>query len=161
MTSQLNDIIKLVKEGKFKSKCPSCTKIMDLEEVPLFTTKNVPTEVATMIGYKKQQIKEQLAFASQKTEVVVRRQVSDARSVNRGLIVERMLPLLKGFRFDRNDCRSIFNPIDYIIFDGLHKTGKVKKIYFVEVKSGNAKVSPKQSLIAKRISEKKVRFLQY
>jgi predicted Holliday junction resolvase-like endonuclease len=161
MTNQLNDIIKLVKEGQFKAKCPSCTKIMDFEKVPLFTTKDVPTEVATIIGYKKQQIKEQLAFASQKTEVIVSRQVSDARSVNRGLIVERMLPLLKGFRFDRNDCRSIFNPIDYIIFDGLHKTGKVKKIYFAEVKSGNSKVSPKQSLIAKRISEKKVRFVQY
>ena len=157
----LHDVIKLVKDGKFKAKCRSCGTTMDLAKATLFPKQELPPEAADLLRHKESGLKEQLQFVRQTNEEIMKRQEFGARSINRGLILERMLPLLKGFRFDKNDCRSVFDPIDYIIFDGLNGTGKVKKIYFAEVKTGNAKVSPRQSIIAKRISEKKVTFIQY
>lgn len=157
----LHDVIKLVKDGKFKAKCRSCGKTMDLAKATLFPKQELPPKAADLLVHKESGLKEQMQFVRQTNEKILERQEHGARSVNRGLILEKMLPLLKGFRFDKNDCRSVFDPIDYIIFDGLNKTGKVKKIYFAEVKTGNAKVSPRQSIIAKRISEKKVKFIQY
>jgi predicted Holliday junction resolvase-like endonuclease len=53
-------------------------------------------------------------------------------------ILERIAPVLEEFRFNKNDCRSLFDPIDYVIFDGLHKNGKVQKIFFIDIKSGGA-----------------------
>ena len=50
-----------------------------------------------------------------------------ARSVNIGKIVERIAPSLKGFPFQCNDCRSLFQPIDYLVLEGLTDTGLVKK----------------------------------
>jgi len=157
----LHDVIRLVKDGKFKAKCRSCGTTMELAKATLFPKQELPPEAAELLGHKEIRLKEQMQFVRQTSVEVMKRQESGTRSINRGLILEKMLPLLKGFRFDKNDCRSVFDPIDYIIFDGLNKTGKVKKIYFAEVKTGNAKVSLRQSIIAKRISEKKVTFIQY
>jgi predicted Holliday junction resolvase-like endonuclease len=43
---------------------------------------------------------------------------------------------MRDFSFDRNDCRSLFDPIDYIIFEGLSKKNSVSKILFTEIKTG-------------------------
>jgi predicted Holliday junction resolvase-like endonuclease len=40
------------------------------------------------------------------------------------------------FPFDPRDCRALFEPIDYIVFQGLGKGEFVDALHFVEVKSG-------------------------
>lgn len=44
-----------------------------------------------------------------------------AKSVNIGYIFERLAPTMDGFTFQHYDCRSLFDPIDYVIFEGLSK----------------------------------------
>jgi predicted Holliday junction resolvase-like endonuclease len=61
--------------------------------------------------------------------------------VNIGFILERIAPAMKAFEFDRNDCRSLFDPIDYIIFSGLTCHGKVDRLIFADIKTGNARLS--------------------
>ena len=78
-----------------------------------------------------------------------------------GFILERLAPVLAEFPFDKNDCRSLFDPIDYVIFEGLQKTGKVQKIFFVDIKSGKAKLKPNQKAIKQMIEQKKVEFKNY
>lgn len=39
-----------------------------------------------------------------------------------------------GGRFDKNDCRSLFDQIDYVIFEGVNKTGNVQRIIFTDIK---------------------------
>jgi len=161
MSKPIQEIITALKNARLRTNCPNCNRPIELAKTKLFSTANMPSEVIQLIEQKQVQIEEQIKGVQQETEAFVARQTFGARSVNRGLLVERIVPLLPGFRFDKGDCRSLFDPIDYIIFDGLNKTGRVKKIYFAEVKSGSATVSPKQSLIARRIAEKKVRFIEY
>ncbi len=65
------------------------------------------------------------------------------------------------FRFNHNDCRSLFDPIDYVIFEGLSKKGTVDKIFFVDIKTGNARLSSKQKEIKAVINGKKVNFQKF
>ena len=37
-------------------------------------------------------------------------------------------------RFDKNDCRCLFDQIDYVIFEGVIKTGSVHRIIFTDIK---------------------------
>lgn len=92
---------------------------------------------------------------------ISRRSEVQARAVNVGFILERLAPSLRTFRFDCTDCRSLFDPIDYIIFEGLCDKGKVSKILFADIKTGNARLTSKQREIRDLVRRKKVEFDVY
>lgn len=84
-----------------------------------------------------------------------------AKAVNIGFILERIAPAFDHFPFERNDCRSLFDPIDYIIFEGLKKNGVVSKIIFTDIKTGAARLKNNQKEIKTLIENKKVEFKIY
>ena len=55
----------------------------------------------------------------------------------------------------------MFDPIDYVIFEGLSEKQKVDKIVFVDIKSGGATLTQKQKKIKQVVVDKKVRFKTY
>lgn len=57
-----------------------------------------------------------------------------------GKTVEKIVPVLQGFPYTPRDCRPLFDPIDYIAFDGWTQQ-RVRRIDFIDVKSGNAALS--------------------
>lgn len=63
---------------------------------------------------------------------------------------------MKEFHFDRNDCRSLFDPIDYVIFEGLSKKGTVNKIIFSDIKTGHSQLMVKQKQIKSLVEKKRV-----
>ena len=84
-----------------------------------------------------------------------------AKAINLGFLLERLAPTLDDFTFNKNDCRSIFDPIDYVIFEGLNKKQRVDKIVFVDIKTGGARLTSKQRKIKQVVEEKKVEFKTY
>ncbi len=68
---------------------------------------------------------------------------------------------MKDFCFEKNDCRSLFDPIDYVIFEGLTQKGKVSKILFVDIKTGKASLSGRQKTIRNLVEDKKVTWDTY
>lgn len=79
-----------------------------------------------------------------------------SRAVLLGALFERLAPFLQRFGHDPRDVRPLFNPLDYVCFDGLTERRRVSKITFVEVKSGTSTVSPTQRSIAEAIAEGRV-----
>ena len=69
-----------------------------------------------------------------------------------GQIAENMAPFLKDFKYPNpKSCHFLGQPIDYIIYGD-------DEVVFVEVKSGEAKLSSKQRKIRENISNGNVRF---
>ncbi len=77
-----------------------------------------------------------------------------------GQIAEQVAPGLESFPYESADCRSVFKPIDYIVFDGL-TGGKVEAVHFVEVKTGKAKLNKREKQIQEVIEGRNVRFGTY
>lgn len=72
--------------------------------------------------------------------------------VTLGFISEKLAPFLKGFPVKNPEKLQFMGmPIDYIHFGD-------EEITFIEVKSGNARLSESQKKIQKLVSEKKVKF---
>lgn len=69
-----------------------------------------------------------------------------SRAVLKGKISEQMAPVLPEFKYNPADARFLGSPIDYIIFDGYSEAkdgrGKIRRIVLMDVKTGNAKLSP-------------------
>ena len=161
MAQSHQDLINFLQQNGFKANCPTCGEGIKLKDASLFSVDNFNTQAKQLLNEKKEELKIQRAAISKKKSSTQQRVETTTNSVNMGFILERLAPVLEHFPFDKNDCRSLFDPIDYVIFEGLQKTGKVQKIFFVDIKSGKAKLKVNQKAIKQMIEQKKVEFKNY
>ncbi|MFQ5885198.1 MAG: Holliday junction resolvase-like protein, partial [Thermoplasmata archaeon] len=78
-----------------------------------------------------------------------------AEAVSVGKMVEHLVPILEGFEFEPADCRTLFEPIDLLVFNGL-SVSKVDLIAFMEIKTGEASLNPHQRKIRDAIRSNRV-----
>ena len=161
MAQSHQDLINFLQQNGFKANCPSCGEGIKLKDSSLFSVDNFNAQAKQLLNEKKEELKIQREAISKKKSSTQQRVETTTNSVNMGFILERLAPVLEHFPFDKNDCRSLFDPIDYVIFEGLQKTGKVQKIFFVDIKSGKAKLKANQKAIKQMIEQKKVEFKNY
>lgn len=71
-----------------------------------------------------------------------------------GLIGEQIAPFLDAWPFDTKNFKFLGAPIDGISFEN-------DEVVIVEIKTGKAKLSPKQRQIKKQVKEGKVKFMEF
>ena len=94
-------------------------------------------------------------LASEREDAVRR-----SRAVLGGLAAEQLAPYLPDFPFDPTELRFIGKPVDFIAFVGASE-GKVAEVAFVEVKSGNASLSPVERSLRDAVKGGRVRWVEY
>lgn len=156
------EIIEMLSEHHFFCMCPcGCGEEITLRDAGLFYLDDFSAEGKEAHAKILEELRDQKRdLAEQKANLNKKPQVT-ARAVNMGLILERIAPAFAKFPFAHHDCRSLFDPIDYVIFENLHKTGTVTKIIFTEIKTGNARLNEVQKDIRDVVRAKKVDFKIY
>lgn len=86
--------------------------------------------------------------------------VKRSRAILSGLAAEQLAPWLEGFPFDPTDCRFLGSPVDFLAFRGASR-GVIEEVVFVEVKSGNAGLSPVERSLREAIEARRVSWLEY
>ncbi len=81
--------------------------------------------------------------------------VEKSRSVVGGKVQEHLAPLLPEFcdQFNPWDARFIGAPVDLVVFDGLSGKEPLRRIVFVEVKTGRANLSAPERRIRNAIRD--------
>jgi predicted Holliday junction resolvase-like endonuclease len=148
------EIIKNLERDKFYAICPCCGENIKLKDASLFFMDHFTPEAEKLYDERIAQLREEAKGLREKRKQISKRSESGAKAINIGFILERLAPSLKAFRFNTNDCRSLFDPIDYVIFEGLSSKGKVDRIVFTDIKTGSAKLNEHQKDI-KSVVEKK------
>lgn len=161
LAKDAKDIIRTLEEKRFYAECPCCEETILLKDAGLFYLDDFSPDAEKLYQQKlaackirEKEIRENRKKISLKSEV-------STTAINIGFISERIAPLMKDFRFDRNDCRSLFDPIDYIIFEGLNKRRSVSKILFVEIKTGKAWLNDHQKDVRSLVERKQVSWDTY
>lgn len=155
------EIIETLKTGNFYIECSSCQEEVPLKQAALFDNKNFSDEALEVYNEQLEYIRQRKAELKSLKERGNTKSEIGALSTNFGFIMERIAPTLPTFRFKHNDCRSLFDPIDYVIFEGLTQNGTVDKIYFVDIKTGGARLNRRQKEIRNLINDKKVKFKKF
>ncbi len=83
-----------------------------------------------------------------------------SRAVLTGHFSEQLAPYLPDFEHSPTECRFIGKPVDFIVFKGADNKS-IEEVVFVEVKSGNSKLSPQEKNLKNAIEKGKVRFEEY
>ena len=76
----------------------------------------------------------------------------------RGKVTEHLAPFFPDFRYNPKDVRFIGTPVDLVVFDGLSE-GELRKIVFIEVKSGEkAELTERERMVKKCVENRNVTF---
>jgi predicted Holliday junction resolvase-like endonuclease len=155
------DLIRTLESADFCCECPSCQETIRLREAGLFYLDDFTPEALDRYRALSDQVKERRQALKEALAKIPESSERGAEAVNIGFILERIAPCMKDFSYERNDCRSLFDPIDYVIFEGLSQTGSVERIIFAEIKTGKARLASKQKEIKTLVEEKRVEMDTY
>lgn len=154
-------LIKQLESGNFYIQCPGCSEEFQAKKAGLFYLNDFSPEGLKRYEEKKAEIKERELDLRETKKKIKTKSEKAAESINIGFISERLAPVLKDFKFNHNDCRSMGEPIDYVIFEGLSKNGVISKLFFVDIKTGNARLNKHQKNIKEVVEKKKIEFDTY
>lgn len=96
----------------------------------------------------------------ERIKYIRRESVEKSRQVLGGKFAENLSPYFPDFKYDPTEIRFIGTPVDYIVFKGLSNK-QPEEIVFLEVKSGEAKLSDVQRKLKKLVDEKKISWDEY
>ena len=84
--------------------------------------------------------------------------VKKSETVTRGKVTEHLIPYFPDFEYNPKDARFLGTPVDFIVFDGLSE-GEMKKVVFIEVKSGKTDtLSKREKLVRECVDRGKVSY---
>lgn len=81
--------------------------------------------------------------------------VQRSQAVTTGKVFEQLVPYFPEFAFDPKDARFLGSPVDLVVFDGL-SGGELRRIVFVEVKTGGATLSGRERQVRDAVAAGRV-----
>jgi len=153
-------IKQLQADRRLIGECPHCGERYPLADWLLFYGDSFPPEaeeVVERLYSLPETAKKQ--YLDLKQDLTVKTGERSLR-VKIGNVLEQIGPALPSFPYAGNDCRSLFKPIDYVVFEGLTKR-EIEFIHFVDVKTGRARMNDHQKDVQRMIEKKRVEFRRY
>jgi len=80
-------------------------------------------------------------------------------AVTAGKVHEQLVPYLPDFPFNPKDARFLGTPVDLVVFDGL-ADGQVRRVVFVEVKTGTAGLSGRERQVRDTVEAREVEWAE-
>lgn len=159
--SKAKDIMQVLERRGFYAECPACEETIKLKDCELFYLDEFTDGAKEVYERLKQEQGERAGELTSRRKKISASSEVGAHAVNMGLILERLAPCMGTFRFDRSDCRSLFDPIDYLIFEGLSEKEAVSRLLFMEIKTGAASLNRTQRQLRSLVRSKKVSMSVY
>ena len=161
MLSHVALLKELIVNKRLYGECPSCKESFPLTKAQLFFDK--PSTDPTLEAMRKwsNRVEEGFKQLEQQKLQAKHRSRRGVLDVNVGKVLEKIAPALPGFSFDCYDCRALSEPIDYVVFDGLTKNGRVDYLRLIDIKTGESQLNKHQRQIRDAVDEGKVQWNTY
>ena len=158
MVQDIPLFIKNLQKSNLISDCPHCGYEFSLSKATLFDGRGKFPDKAEQAKIElENELKDRIAELAERQKRAKTKSEKTAVAVGIGKIIEKILPAHKNFNMVPADCRFLAEPIDLIVFDGLAQN-KIKKITFMDVKTGNARMNKHQKMIMDAVNEQNVKW---
>jgi predicted Holliday junction resolvase-like endonuclease len=156
------EMISMLEQRGVYVECPHCgsEEPTQLRDCGLFYRDDFVEAALEVYNARVEEHSERLKSLQARMKHIPNSSESGAQAVNAGLIWERLAPCMDSFCFDRNECRSLFDPVDYIVFEGLRKE-EVRRVLFLEIKTGTSRLKPPQRQLKALVESKHVSMQVY
>ena len=158
-------IQQLVSIPGLKIECPRCTEEFPIKRAKLFSMYDTyPPAVQKIIrecfesaNESKGDLRERKKKLAENKKKKPEKITVSAQGSNFGKIAEQIMPAFLTFPYKQSECRPLFEPIDYVVFTNLSGKGRVEAIKFVDVKTGDGRLTKGQRQIRDRVVERKIK----
>jgi len=138
-------------QDQIMGRCPLCNGFIRVSEMELFYMPDRKDDVLQILRDKERELKDQ--------ETEIRADAAKrSRAALLGSLMEQVGPLLPGFNYDVNDLRALWDPVDFVAFKGIGVDRKVDSITFIDIKTGQARLSTVQKSIKEAVEAGRVHF---
>ena len=141
-------------ERNIYAQCPACEEIHRLNEFKIFSGKEPPQDLLDQLRLAERDFEE-------RKKKIVEQAIEKSKQVYIGKTLEHLAPTTVKWGHQPRDCRFLAEPIDFISFDGLFHHDEVSKITFIDAKTGDAKLSPREKSIKNAIEKGEVYFEEF
>ncbi|UFX83040.1 Holliday junction resolvase-like protein [Candidatus Absconditicoccus praedator] len=83
--------------------------------------------------------------------------IGKSKSIITGQVYEQIAPLLPQIKYNPKDMTFVGKGVDYIVLDGI-SNGNLKKIVFLEIKTGKSQQNKNEKAIQQTIKNKNVEY---
>jgi predicted Holliday junction resolvase-like endonuclease len=91
-------------------------------------------------------------WKAQHTQSIRENAVQRSQAIIAGKVHEQLIPYLPVFPYNPKDVRFLGSPVDLVVFDGL-AAGCMKRIVFLEVKTGGACLTQRERSVRDAIQD--------
>jgi len=113
------------------------------------------TILAALLGFFVGRLVRSGEISAQRKDAIKR-----SNAVILGAVYEKVLPFMPEFPYSPKDMVFIGKGFDYLVLDGLAE-GNLRKIVFLEVKSGTSRLNANEKMIASVVNDKAIEFKEY
>jgi predicted Holliday junction resolvase-like endonuclease len=161
LSLDVSSMIRTLNRSKLIAECPHCGDEFSLSKALLFDGRGkFPSKAEAKRLELLEELKDRTADLLLRQKRATTKSEKGAIAVGIGLIIEKILPAHKNFDLVPADCRFLAEPIDMIVFDGVSEN-KVKKITFMDIKTGGATLNTHQKQIRDAIRDHDVSWRSY
>jgi predicted Holliday junction resolvase-like endonuclease len=155
-------IAQLQADARIYGRCPTCQEAFPLKRVLLFYAgAPLPDAARQRLRARQAELQARALALRARRRGAREGAMQKTIDVNIGKILEKVAPVCDGFGSTPRDCRPLFDPIDYVVFEGLTTHGEVKSITFLDVKTGGGSLTQRQRQIRAAIEAGKVEWQEY
>jgi predicted Holliday junction resolvase-like endonuclease len=151
MSSKIALIDYLKAQSQIYCECPVCGELFRLNKAKLTFGKRARKDLLDKLREAKEEFEMHVQEAREDAK-------KRSRAVSKGLMLENICPYLPDFKYHPRDARFLGDPIDFVVFDGLFPSKRVKELTILEVKSGDSKMGDTELSIKKAVERGKVNF---
>jgi predicted Holliday junction resolvase-like endonuclease len=100
-----------------------------------------------------------LIWKARYTSIIREDAVLRSQAVTAGKVHEQLTPYLPAFPYNPKDVRFLGSPVDLVVFDGMAE-GRVRRIVFLEVKTGGSGLTSRERCIRDVIRAREVEWAE-
>jgi predicted Holliday junction resolvase-like endonuclease len=144
-------LTELMRAKGLYARCPNCEESFPLRRAQLYdATKPLPDYAVEQLNAGKSELSDARGQLRAERKRLEKRSFTSAATSGVGQRLEMLTASLPGLPVAAADCRTLLKPIDYLAFSGASK-GRVESVHFIEVKTGENRLSRIQRAIREAV----------
>lgn len=135
--------------------CPLCGGIFRLSDTKISYRRKFPIDWYDKLLAEGEKIDENERTLEEELKDIRKKATERARRVLLPKLLRKVDPLFTSLGYFPQDVKAIFDPIDFVIFDGMNRAEEVKRIVFMDQQTENRGQRIIQKSIEKTIEKER------
>jgi predicted Holliday junction resolvase-like endonuclease len=138
--------------------CPYCQTLFRLSDIRISYRRKFAEDWFDKLQSEEEKIEEEQMRLQETLQEIRRRTVERSRKAHLPKMLMQADPVFTPLGYYPQDVKAIFDPLDFVIFDGMNLRGNIKRIVFVDEQTTNSKIRRVQSSIETAIRKDRYEF---